>query len=456
MVSSPFDSAPTSQSLLAQTQHHLHSLLQRYQTQTRSTQAQTSPSLGAGYQGQIDRLSTLVHKLEQRIVTIAVFGLVSRGKSAVLNGLLGQKLLETGPINGVTRWPQTLRWTATPLGRFQVDLIDTPGLDEIDGQNRTDMAQTVAQQADLILFVVAGDLTRTEYGAIQRLLRFQKPLLLVFNKTDLYPLADREQILEQLRQFLLDQGETGTSLALSTADVLPVAAEPAPLQVRIEAADGTVTQTWETPEPQMGELADRLTQILRQEGEQLLALNALVQARSAEETLAQAQITTAQDQAERRINQMVWAKAGSIALCPLWLGDLAAGAVVDLVMVRMLAQRYALPMTRYRVGQLWQRWLASGAVLLLAEGLSQGFIGLGGGTGDLTAWGGAGLLQGLAAAYGGYQVSRSAQVYLREGCTWGPEGASPLIEAILEQAKPEGVVARLRIAQSRGTESQDT
>ncbi|MEB3163950.1 MAG: GTP-binding protein [Prochlorothrix sp.] len=448
MSDSRLDPVTATHSLLAQTQQHLQALLQRYQAQTqaqpRSAHTPPNPTLGASYQGQIDRLSTLVHKLEQRIVTIAAFGLVSRGKSAVLNGLLGQKLLETGPINGVTRWPQTVRWSGPQLGGFQVDLVDTPGLDEIEGQSRTAMAKTVAQQTDLILFIVAGDVTRTEYEAIQTLLQFQKPILLVFNKTDLYPVTDRAEILAKLRQFLVNQGETAESLTLSTADVLPVAAEPAPLQVRIEDATGTVTQTWETPAAQMGELADRLSQILLQEGEQLLALNALVQARSAAETLAQVQIQTQNEQAEQDLSRVVWTKAAAIALCPVGLGDLAVGAVLDLVAVRTLAQRYGLPMTRHRVGRLWQRWLASGAILLLGEGLSQGFLGLSLGESGLAAWGGAGLVQGLAAAYGGYQVGRSAQVYLQEGCTWGPEGASWLIEGILCQATPQGVIARLR------------
>jgi len=39
-------------------------------------------------------------------------------------------------------------------------------LDEIEGQARAQMARDVVRQADLILFVVAGDITRTEYQAL--------------------------------------------------------------------------------------------------------------------------------------------------------------------------------------------------------------------------------------------------------------------------------------------------
>ena len=61
------------------------------------------------------------------MIKITAFGLVSRGKSAVLNALIGEKILETGPVHGVTQWPKSLRWTPNS-GKIQVELTDTPGL----------------------------------------------------------------------------------------------------------------------------------------------------------------------------------------------------------------------------------------------------------------------------------------------------------------------------------------
>ena len=79
-------------------------------------------------QSDLDTLANTLAKLEQTNYRIAVFGMVSRGKSAVLNALIGEKVLETGPLNGVTRFPRSVRWS--PDGIMQIDLIDTPGLDE--------------------------------------------------------------------------------------------------------------------------------------------------------------------------------------------------------------------------------------------------------------------------------------------------------------------------------------
>jgi GTPase SAR1 family protein len=131
--------------------------------------------LQAALKPELEVLTSTLNKLDYAVIRIAAFGLVSRGKSAVLNALLGQKILQTGPLNGVTQWPRSVRWTPNASGKVQVELIDTPGLDEIEGQARAQMARNVARQADLILFVVAGDITRTEYQALCELRQAQKP-----------------------------------------------------------------------------------------------------------------------------------------------------------------------------------------------------------------------------------------------------------------------------------------
>ena len=69
-------------------------------------------------QSDLDTLAQTLVKLEQTNYRIAVFGLVSRGKSAVINALMGEKVLETGPLNGVTRFPRSIRWS--PDGIIQI------------------------------------------------------------------------------------------------------------------------------------------------------------------------------------------------------------------------------------------------------------------------------------------------------------------------------------------------
>ena len=144
------------------------------------------------------------------------------------------------------------------------------------------MAREVTHQADLILFVVSGDITRTEYEALLDLRQSQKPLILVFNKTDLYPDTDKKAIYANLQQLAAGS----STRPLIPDEIVMVAAEPAPMEVRVEYADGREDYEWETLPPQVDQLQQTILKILNREGRSLLSLNALVQARDAEESIA--------------------------------------------------------------------------------------------------------------------------------------------------------------------------
>ncbi|MBE9191677.1 GTP-binding protein [Gloeocapsopsis crepidinum LEGE 06123] len=397
---------------------------------------------------EIEVLNSALSKIDSNVIRIAAFGLVSRGKSAVLNALIGEKVLQTGPLHGVTQYPRSVRWTPSEKGKVQIELIDTPGLDEIEGQIRAQMARDVARQADLILFVVAGDITRTEYQALCELRRSQKPLILVFNKIDLYPDTDREAIYNNLQQ-LATQGRE----VMSPDEIVMVAAEPAPMEVRVEWADGKITEELETHSPQITELQQAILRILNREGRSLLALNALIQARQATAEIAHKSVELRQKEAEDLIWQFTKYKALAVALNPVAFLDLLGGVVADLALIRSLAKVYGLPMTGYEAAKLLRTILLSSGGLLLAELGSGLFLGLGKSTaavassenpGNLTAYFGAAIAQGSIAGYGSYIVGQAAQVYLERGCTWGQLGTSTVIQEILEQVEPNTILYRLR------------
>ena len=73
----------------------------------------------------------------------------------------------------------------------QVVLIDTPGINEVDGAERAQMARDAAPRADLILFVTDSDLNQTEYSALAELAATHKPIILVLNKIDNYTAAEQ-------------------------------------------------------------------------------------------------------------------------------------------------------------------------------------------------------------------------------------------------------------------------
>ena len=427
----------------------LRQLLTRHAPQGRSPAS--SMELRASLKPQLDQITSALDKLNGYLVRIAVFGLVSRGKSAVLNALMGQKILQTGPTNGVTQWPRSVFWSLeTAMGTAAIELIDTPGLDEVDGEARARMAQEIADQADLILFVVAADMTRTEYQALRELLAAHKPLVLVFNKTDLYPNRDRQVIFQQLR----DRLDLTSSSALTLDDLVMVSADPAPMQVRVEWPDGRTTQEWETPPPNIEPLTRRLVTILNREGRSLLALNAMRQAEQAERAIAQMVVDHRDADAEDVIWQYAKWKGIAVALNPIAVLDVMGGAIVDLAMIRALSRLYDLPMTRYEASKLLNAIVWSGGRLVLAEFGSNLLLGAGksgaavGGLFDsgasFAAYGTVAVAQAAIAGYGSYQVGKAAQTYLAQGCTWGPHGASTVLQDILAQVESDTVIARLQ------------
>ncbi|MEG5029854.1 DUF697 domain-containing protein [Microcoleus sp. AT8-B1] len=472
----------------------LREALARYSHLRQGKKNSNNTELEAALQYQLDILTSTSEKLDYNIIRIATFGLVSRGKSAVLNALLGHKILQTGPLNGVTQWPRSVRWSVPlsfldseespqpPLakggkGGVQVELIDTPGLDEVGGEVRGEMAKQVTRQADLILFVVAGDITRTEYQALCELQTAQKPVILVFNKIDLYPELDRKAIFQSL-QALANSEELAAAAVKEEKDsenlsdrpnnpsdkstaksppktsksleIVMVAAEPAPVQVRVEWADGRVTNEWESPPAQIDELKHKILTILNREGRSLLALNALVEARDAEANIARHVLKLRQTEAEDLIWQFAKYKALAVGLNPVAFLDVMGATVADLALIRSLSRLYGLPMTGYEAGKLWQTIFSSAGGVLLGELGSSFLLGFGKSAAaaaphiGFSTFAGVAVTQASLAAYGTYAVGRAAQVYLEKGCTWGPLGQDTVIQQILATIERNTIIDRLQ------------
>ena len=125
-------------------------------------------------------------ELERGDLVVVVFGTGSSGKTSLIRSLLGETVGSVEPAMGSTRASHAYRLPMADLGRG-VRLVDTPGILESgdQGQRREDLARRKAVQADLLLFVVDGDLRDSELRMVQLLLSLDKRLLLVLNKCDL-------------------------------------------------------------------------------------------------------------------------------------------------------------------------------------------------------------------------------------------------------------------------------
>ncbi len=201
------------------------------------------------------RIQSLLDKLARNELHVAVFGRVSVGKSALGNALLGTTAFETGVLHGTTTRAEQQRWTEA--GGSGLHLIDTPGINELDGEARERLAFEVAEISDLVLFVVDGDMTQIERDALATLARTERPLLLVLNKADRYDDAERERLLTRLREH--------ASGLLPAANVLSCAASPAPVRVIDTDASGNERERREPRDPDVSELRERLLAICARE-----------------------------------------------------------------------------------------------------------------------------------------------------------------------------------------------
>ena len=237
-------------------------------------------------------------------------------------------------------------------------------------------------------------------------------------------------------------------------DVILVAAEPSPLQVRIEWPDGRVTEEWESPPPEIAPLKTALIDLFHTEGPTLVALNTLHQANQVDTNLAATTAVLNQTAADDIILQFAKYKSAAVALNPVAVLDLLGGVASDLVMIRNLAKLYGFPMTNFEASKLWQAIVRSSGTLLLSELGSGLILGLGksgaalwslvDGTSGLTAYAGAMGAQAAAAGYGTYAVGQAARVYLEQGCSWGPQGIKTLMQAIVDNAKTDTALERLQ------------
>jgi uncharacterized protein len=409
----------------------LNSRLARYQ--------QVPVELKAQLQPQLEALGGLQQKLAQPLIQIAVFGLVSRGKSAVLNALFGESIFPTGPLNGVTQWPRSVRWSPAlaqdQAPSVQLELIDTPGLDEISGESRAVMAQEIAACADLILFVTAGPPMPIELKALSELAQLAKPLLWIVNKADLYPALTPEILYQSLTDPTLQA-------ILSPREIVLAAAAPAPIQVRHEWPDGRVSLDWEASPAQVEGLQQALMNLLHREGLFLLSLNVLIQVQTLERQMTEAIATFYTEPTQTTQWRLQSLKAIVIAFSPWFWPDLILSALIDILQVRQLIQRYGLSATNHQIEALWKTLGLSlglmGAAELGTTSLGWLFDGLEGFPG-LAAM----VTQGAIAVYGAALVGRSAKTYVLNGATWDAQGSSPLIRDLLTAVDETMVVARL-------------
>ena len=299
---------------------------------------------------QLANLDRQLRRFTRRRPQVAVFGRVGVGKSSLLNALLENDHFTTDVAHGCTRRQERRAWEQRIKGLKGVDLVDTPGIDEIAAAGRERLASRVALGSDLVLLVIDADLGEVEAQALRRLLASGKPLLLVLNRIDCWPSKELPALLSSIRR----------RLPLNARHLDPLAVAAAPRQARIRP-DGTVRSD---PGPALVEpLRRALIERLESQGELMLALNALREADQFSQSLHRARLRFGRRQAHGLIGRHAALKATGVAANPLLLLDLAGGLAFDSVLVMQLCQLYGLPLGGAGARELLGRLSGQSALL---------------------------------------------------------------------------------------------
>jgi small GTP-binding protein len=152
---------------------------------------------------------------------LVVVGEFNSGKSAMINALLGQKVLEEGVIPTTTqihqiRHGKVFEKSILPDGQIlltypieflsEITIVDTPGTNAVIRKHETITTQFVPR-SDLVLFVISADRTFTESERVflERIRDWSKKVVFVVNKIDI---LENDQEIDQVVGYVRENAQS--------------------------------------------------------------------------------------------------------------------------------------------------------------------------------------------------------------------------------------------------------
>jgi len=163
----------------------------------------------------LDSLQKAILQLDE-LFLIVFAGEFNAGKSALINALLGQKVLAEGATPTTSR-VTLIKWGEQaaeqvvdenyavytyPLPLLkELNIVDTPGTNAVIRHHER-LTDEFVPRSDLVLFITSADhpLTESERQFLERILTWGKKVVFVLNKVDIF---DDDSALQEVRDFIL-------------------------------------------------------------------------------------------------------------------------------------------------------------------------------------------------------------------------------------------------------------
>ncbi len=314
-----------------------------------------------------EQLTHLTAELDRQEMIAAVTGGKSVGKTTLI------EVLES-------TWCQNVETGSFSFVEFQ----ETPPLFVEAGENSDADVLTRTKKSDVVLFLINGDLTDSEFQSLQQLKAVNQNTILVFNKQDQYLPDERVSVLQSLKHRM-------SSIVVATA------ASPHPIKVRKHQEDGCVQESLELPTPDIQQLTQQLGEMLTQQPEQLVWATTMRKALLVKTEAKNLLNEIRRDRAVKSIEQYQWIAAAAAFANPVPALDILATAAINAQMVMDLGgiyqQKFSLDQAQTVAGTMGSLMVKLGLVELSSKAVSTVLK-----TNAITFVAG-GLVQGVSAAY---------------------------------------------------------
>ena len=277
----------------------------------------------------LSQLNYQIKKLEKKEIQISVYGRVGVGKSSLLNALIEKQVFPTDIVNGNTKRIKSYKLDQGFKSLHKVELIDSPGIDEINNYNQEEINFNYILDTDLILFVIDSDITRIDLKIIEKLLIHNKPILIVLNRCDQWSQKEVKLIIASIHNKL--------SFYKHNIKISLVASSPREAKIK---PNGTVRS--EQKMPKVDFLKRELKDVIDQSGELLICINSLRIADQFYTLLKESRLLKKKEAAQSLIGKYATLKASGVAINPFLMVDLIAGLAFDSALVIQLSKLYGL------------------------------------------------------------------------------------------------------------------